>query len=68
MSDDDKVSIFLIQIENTQATTQGTGKLMFYSLSVSFGSDSTKKHSALHRMDVQKLLTDIYRKVCSSTL
>lgn len=42
MSDDDKVSTFLIWIENTQANTQGTGKLMFYSLFLSFGTDSTK--------------------------
>lgn len=42
MSDDHKVSTFLIQIENTQANTQGTGKLMFYSLFLSFDIDSTK--------------------------
>lgn len=68
MSDDDKVSTFLIHTENTQANTQGTGKLMFYSLFLSLGIDSTKYHSALHTLDVQKLLTDIYRKMCSSTL
>ena len=62
MSDDDKVSTFLIHTENTQANTQGTGKLMFYSLFLSLGIDSTKYHSALHRLDVQKSLTDIYRK------
>lgn len=39
MSDDDKASIFLIEIENTQANTQGTGKLMFYSLFLSLGTD-----------------------------
>lgn len=68
MSDDDKVSTFLIQIENTQANTQRTGKRMFYSSFLSFGIDSTKYHSALHRINVQKLLTDTYREICSSTL
>lgn len=62
MSDDDKVSTFLIQIKNTQASTQGTGKVMFYSLFLSFCTDSTKQHSTLHRINVPKLLTDLIEK------
>lgn len=42
MSDDDKVSTFLIQIENTQVNTQDTGKLMFYSSSLNFDLNSRK--------------------------
>lgn len=52
MSDDDKVSTFLIQIKNTQASTQGTGKVMFYSLFLSFGIASKKQHSTLHRITI----------------
>lgn len=37
-----KLVLFNFKNENTQANTQGTGKLIFYSFFLSFGTDSKK--------------------------